>query len=419
LLKVILISFSFKKGGAGIAANNFFSLLNNVSSLQAEVVSQDKAGFFQFILRLISFAIGKLQRDQNLTKHSLNLFSYHGVIEAFKTNPKAIFHLHWINNDTLSIRDFRKIPSGSIITLHDEWLYCGAEHSYKLNDTCLDFESGYQRKKNGVLGIHWNYYIWKKKLKQLQGRRDLIYTAPSTWLLDRAKKSMILKDAEVVLLPNYIDTEVFTPASAFHQQKYRNSLSLEEGDIMVSFGAIDGNRDPLKGIVYLNQALDVLGRRLSESEKNKIKFFSFGGKIKGNSIVNGFTLVSLGYISDKSALALLYSSSDFVVVPSVIESFGQVAAEALACESPVVCFSTSGLTDIVLDDQNGFYADPFSADSLAEKIFQMIRMPKNKRIEFGKNGRAHVESSFSRQVVRDKYLKTIELAFSLKAGLNQ
>lgn len=419
MLKVVLVSFSFKKGGAGIAANNFYSLINNVPSWQGEAVSQDKAGTFHFILRLISFALGKLQRDQNPTKHSLNLFSYHRVIEAFKTNPKAVFHLHWINNDTLSIRDFRKIPSGSILTLHDEWLYCGAEHSYKLDDANLDFETGYQQRKKGVVGLHWNYYIWKKKLKQLQGRSDLIYTTPSTWMLNRAKKSMILKDSEVVLLPNYIDTEVFTPAAVLDQQDFRNSLSLKEDELMVLFGAIDGSRDPLKGTVYLDQALDVLGKRLSESEKKKIKFFSFGGKKKETSIVNGFTLVSLGYISDKSTLALLYSSSDFVIVPSVLESFGQVAAEALACESPVVCFETSGLCDIVEDGVSGFFAKPFMALSLADQILKMIQTPKNIKEDMGRNGRTHIQNNFSSSVIIEKYQRVLQSALAIKSQKSQ
>ena len=415
MAKIILISFSFKKGGAGIAANNFYSLINNLSTWQAEGVSQDTAGSFHFILRVISFALGKLQSDQNFTKHSLNLFSFHRVIDAFRTNPEAVFHLHWINNDTLSIRDFRKIPPGSIITLHDEWLYCGAEHSYKLDDVNLDFETGYQQRKKGVVGLHWNYHIWKKKLNQLQGRRDLIYTVPSTWMLNRAKKSMILKDSEVVLLPNCIDTEVFSPASNINQKEFRNSKHLEDDEIMVSFGAIDGSRDPLKGTIYLNQALNVLAKKFSDAERKKIKFFSFGGKIKETSIVNGFTLVSLGYISEKSTLALLYSSSDFVVVPSVLESFGQVAAEALACESPVVCFETSGLCDIVEDGVSGFFAKPFQVLSLADQILKLVQTPKNIKEEMGRNGRTHILNNFSSSVISEKYQRVLQSALTIKS----
>lgn len=50
----------------------------------------------------------------------------------------------------LSIFDFDKIPSGSIITLHDEWLYCGAEHCYRISDDANDFIHGYNFFKKGV-----------------------------------------------------------------------------------------------------------------------------------------------------------------------------------------------------------------------------------------------------------------------------
>jgi glycosyltransferase involved in cell wall biosynthesis len=213
MFKFILISFSFQRGGAGIAANKFKNLLTgNPYGFSPSILSQDEAGRLQFVKRIISFILSKFQLDGNPIKHSLNLFSYSPVIKKFKAEPQSIYHLHWFNNDTVSVFDLDKIPKGSIITLHDEWLYCGSEHCYKVLDDTDEFRRGYSCFKKGVYGFHWNYIIWRIKKLKLSHRSDLIYTVPSLWMLSRAQSSLILKNADVRYLPNPIDTDLFNLA---------------------------------------------------------------------------------------------------------------------------------------------------------------------------------------------------------------
>jgi glycosyltransferase involved in cell wall biosynthesis len=414
--KLIFISYSLGKGGAAIAAYNFLTLAKGMLGYEIQSVSQDSAGLIHYLKRVVCWILGKLQKDNNPTKHSLNLFSYPPVLQIFRKEKGSMFHIHWINNDTLSIKDFKKIPAGSILTLHDEWLYCGAEHYYKTDDPILDFVGGYKREKKGLSGINWNYFIWRKKCSTLQGRKDLIFTVPSTWMLERAKRSQILKKSTVVLLPNSIDTKVFSPAANESILAFRSSLSIAENDVVISFGAIDGTKNFLKGHQILSEALGLLEKKLSSSEKKGLTFLSFGGKQKGKYLINGFPVISLGHIDSKPDLALMYSSSDVVVVPSLIESFGQVAAEALATETPVICFKVSGLLDIVEESRSGLLAEPYLASSLADQLENLIRMPRSARKTMGKNGREHVVRNFSREVIAIKYLEVLEMATRLKAS---
>jgi glycosyltransferase involved in cell wall biosynthesis len=105
-----------------------------------------------------------------------------------------------------------------------------------------------------------------------------------------------------------------------------------------------------------------------------------------------------------------------VVVPSIIESFGQVAAEALASETPVICFKVSGLVDIVEEPKSGLLAEPYLASSLADQLEILIRMPKTLRKTMGKNGRDHVVQNFSREIIAEKYQEVLEMASRLKAS---
>ena len=110
IFKTIIISYSTRIGGAGIAADNFRQLLNDdIANYQVGVISQDKSGINHIFKRLVSFILSKLQFDGNPTKHSLNLFSFKPVINSFMKDKDTIHHIHWINNDTLSIFDFDKV----------------------------------------------------------------------------------------------------------------------------------------------------------------------------------------------------------------------------------------------------------------------------------------------------------------------
>ena len=409
VLKIEIISFSLENGGAGIAANKFKKLITkNKLNFQVSSITQDSSGKFQFFKRLISYLLSKLQIDGNPTKHSLNLFSFQPIVTLFKKNTKnKLYHIHWINNDTLSIFDFHRIPSGSVITLHDEWLYCGAEHYYKICDESNDFINGYCYFKKGIIGVHWNSMVWKVKYNQLFHRKDLIYTVPSNWMLERAKASAILKESNIHLLPNPIDTEVFKKYSEDIVHSFRENLNIDKDSFVIVFGAISGDKNKLKGLGLLASALKLLQSRLLQTPTSKVVIVDFGGK-RSEGMLFGFRNVSLGTIKDPSYLATLYCSADSVVVPSLVESFGQVAAEALSCCTPVVSFNTSGLRDIVLHQYNGLVAEPLSINSLCDQLFKMIDSPRSVLLRMGENGRKHVLENFSYPVIKKKYLNILQ-----------
>tara|TARA_B100001063_G_C16734692_1_gene541321 strand:+ start:386 stop:1648 length:1263 start_codon:yes stop_codon:yes gene_type:complete len=412
--KIEIISFSLKSGGAGIAASKFKKLLiKNVLNYEVNSTTQDSSGKYQFFKRLISKLLTKLQFDGNPTKHSLNFFSFRSIITLFKkrTNDK-LFHIHWINNDTLSIFDFHSIPSGSIITLHDEWLYCGSEHYYNVYDNSNDFIYGYRYFKKGIIGIHWNYLLWRIKYNKLSHRKDLIYTVPSRWMLERAKASSILKESNICLLPNPIDTEVFKKYSEDEIKSFRDDLNIDKECFVIVFGAISGKKNKLKGLDLLSSAFELLQSKLLQVPISKVVLVDFGG-LKSEGKLFGFRNISLGHIKDPIYLAKLYCLADCVTVPSMVESFGQVAAEALSCCTPVVSFDTSGLKDIVLHKYNGLVAEPLSITSLCEQLRNIIESPKKTRLKLGENGRKHVLEKFSYPIIQKKYLNILEEALEL------
>lgn len=413
--KINIVSYSFHQGGAAIAAKKFVKLLED-TSYSVSTISQDDAGFIMFTKRLISYLIGLLDIRDNPSKHALNLFSYPPLVNEFRKNS-GLFHFHWISNDTLSVFDYCKIPRGSIMTLHDEWLYCATEHYYNIMSTNKLFIDGYPR---GILNrnsLNLKYLIWSIKYKSLSERDDIIYTVPSKWMYDRAAQSKILNNSHLRILPNPIDTSLFKPLPQDLILVERLRLGIEQDDFVFIFGAVDSNKNPLKGGHLLLEALATLSNRLSKDLKSKIKIIIFGGDEVKVDTISTFMCISVGHVKDPTILSRLYAISDCLVTPSLVESFGQVPAEAQACGTPAIAFDSSGLKDVIIDSVTGLLAKPFSVDSLANCMFDFLHKDKKERRSLSLGAREHIESNFSYAVVKRKYLEFLSEAAEINQNI--
>ncbi len=403
-----VFAYSFTKGGAAIAANKFNQIASQYLDYNVCVCEVKKGVSFHFCKRLVSFLLVKMQYDDNPIKHSLNLFSDRRMVKKMSSICQTPTHIHWINNDTISIFDFDKIPSGAIVSLHDEWLYCGAEHVAILQGKTYEpeFVTGYKFFKPSFVGVNWNYIIWRIKLKKLSQRKDLLFTVPSSWMLDRAKKSVILQELDIKLLPNPINTDIFKRSDKTEIERFRMRQGIDENDFVIAFGSFSGNANFYKGQHLLNEALTLFEKNHTNKFSNNIKFVSFGAKIpKRNNNV-----LELGFFSNETDLSLFYSSIDCLIITSMVESFGQVAAEAVSCEAPVVCFATSGLRDIIIDGETGLTAPCYNVKALANQIQKIVEMDEKERKSIGKKGRKHIINNFSFPKVAEKYAAVLKQA---------
>ena len=94
----------------------------------------------------------------------------------------------------------------------------------------------------------------------------------------------------------------------------------------------------------------------------------------------------LGTLTDLQHIAKLYSAADIMLVPSRLEAFGQTASEALACGTPVACFDTSGLRDIVLHKKDGYRAIAFDINDFVAGVLwclDLTLLSLNERIAKG------------------------------------
>ncbi|EEQ12405.1 glycosyl transferase [Yersinia mollaretii ATCC 43969] len=412
-MKVCVISFSDNRGGAAKAANRQVKAIKkycpdwSVNFLVAEKISNDDSIIgpnkldktIHFFLRVMSFLITKLQITKNKSKHSLNIFSSRHVINSIDYSSDVI-HLHWFNNDTISLSKLMGILSeykGKIvITMHDDWLFCGLEHS---SYESVRFIDGYHANNSDNLLLDLDRAIFNKKLKikSLLERKKVILTTPSLWMLKRASSSLLLRNANLKYVPNIIDCDLFKP---YPKLGCRHKLEISNESFVISFGAVGGVSNPLKGYDLLIRVLNHLNKNYTEMKC--VELLVFGGDTQCKESLCGFNITYTGVIESTEDMAMLYSSADLVLVPSLIESFGQVAAESLACETPVIAFDNSGVSEVIRDN-GGIIIDAFDIEEFSKSIFSFYSLSELERRSMGRKGRLAMIKKYSPETVSAKW----------------
>jgi glycosyltransferase involved in cell wall biosynthesis len=89
-----------------------------------------------------------------------------------------------------------------------------------------------------------------------------------------------------------------------------------------------------------------------------------------------------------------YNSAQLLVSPSLYEGFGLPAAEAMACETPVLATTGGALPEVVSHGETGWLVPPGDAHALARAI-KLLTADETLRERLGKSGRQSVLERFS------------------------
>jgi glycosyltransferase involved in cell wall biosynthesis len=370
-MKVLHVSLWDSRGGAAIAASRLhLGLIDQeidsrmlVARAGGNVPKVDllRSGWgFQLdrAQEKLSNYVSKSQVDESLFACSLNLRSNNLIKRIDEIDPDVV-HLHWVGGGMLRIEDLPKIKQPIVWTLHDMWPFCGSEH-YSLGPS-ERWKKGYTRESrpDGASGLDLTRRVWLRKYRSWSNL-SLTTVSPSSWMQECAANSSLWKDNHNVrheCIHNGLDVNVFKP---LEKTQARRDLNLSDDLPILLFGAQSINSH-VKGGDLLRDALS-----LALSKGLKFQLVTFGSGESSN--IAGVRITHVGRIHDAVQLAKLYSAADVMLVPSRIESFGQVASEALSSGTPVLCFNTTGLMDIVEHKRCGYRAKCFSVDDFVRGL---------------------------------------------------
>ncbi len=196
----------------------------------------------------------------------------------------------------------------------------------------------------------------------------------------------IIPRSKIKVIYPGVNKTLFFPVNG---AKTPQSLKRRKGErILLYVGRID----PVKSLMSVIEALSLL-KRDDSSLYGLLKLVVIGGGRKDKELLQNKEynrlqeaikkknlegkIIFLGS-KKQSQLRRYYSASDALVVPSLYESFGLVAVEALACGTPVIASKIGELGTLVREGKNGFSFHPNDPASLADNIRHFFSQEKSR-----------------------------------------
>lgn len=185
---------------------------------------------------------------------------------------------------------------------------------------------------------------------------------------------------KMTVIPPGVDVGHFYPIPADEAKQF---IGLKPENRMILFV---GRIEPLKGVDTLIQAMSCLDMSLTSKDR-PVHLAIIGGEPDVNpkdmsdemmrlqkmcdDLCMGGMVVFLGKRA-QDTLPYYYSAAEVLVMPSLYESFGMVALEAMASGAPVIASEVGGLGYLVQDGVTGYTVPDSDPGALCEKLSMLL-----------------------------------------------
>ncbi len=110
---------------------------------------------------------------------------------------------------------------------------------------------------------------------------------------------------------------------------------------------------------------------------------------------------------DREELSALYAGASLFVLPSRLETWGDVLLEAMAFGLPCIGVRGQPMEEIILQDETGFLVPPGDTEALAAAMMKVLEDP-TVASRMGKSGRKRVTQNFSWPLVAQRLISGIQ-----------
>ena len=338
-------------------------------------------------LFLIKYTNRKRQIFSN--SRALNLIS-----KTTKNYNLDIVHLFWVSGGLLNISDLNLIQKPIIWTLHDMYPMTGGCH---YDEECNKFKShcGNCPILNSNNKFDLSFINLSLKIKHWKNL-DFHIVGTSKWISDQASQSTIFKNFPVYTIANPIDTDLFKP---FDKTYAKNFFNFSNKKLHILFSAHGALSDKRKGVKLLIDAINLLDEK---NELKNVELTILGSHIHHNKIATRCKINHIPFIANEHSRILLYSASDILIAPSLQENLSNTVMEALSCGLPVIAFKVGGMSDLIVNYENGILVEKIDFNLLSEQIqFSLINSIWRKNASLF--ARRYVINNFSKNIIGAQY----------------
>lgn len=337
-----------------------------------------------------------------LTKHGVTyrriasraekFFSMPGMISPFGKRLQKIpafqrsevVHYHLIHNYLISIKDLPMLMKAkpSVWSWHDPWAVTG--HCVHPKD-CNGWRAGCS--SCPYLGEHFPLKIdcagklWKRK-QEIYKKMDADIVVSSDFMMDFAKNSPLGQCfTRIHKIPFGVHIDQFGRTDACVAKE---RFGIPSTNFVVAFRC---EKNPYKGTEYIFKMLE----RMPNGQN--VSILTIGKQPLPAGISRRFHTVELGWQDDPQLLADFYSACDVFLMPSMAESFGLMAVEAMASSRPVICFEGTALPAVTFAPECGIAVAKGDVDALLATVRRLCDHPEEAQ-KRGELGRQKVEEHY-------------------------
>lgn len=338
-------------------------------------------------------------------RHSINglLFPWGRVLAETAAFKEAdVVHYHLIHNGVISLLDLPWLVGlkPSVWTFHDPWPLTGhCVHPMG----CEGWLTGcspcpYLDRQFPIAHDHADR-LWRVKQRVLAGL-DIDVVVASEWMLDMVRRSPITSHLDRVhLIPFGVDARPFLADD--EKVESRRRLHIPEGDFVVLLRASTWE---VKGLSYVVDAF------ASSAPTRTTTLLTVDDRGLLKSLRRNYRIVDLGWIGD-DLYPVALSACDVFLMPSLAESFGLMAVEAMAAGRPVVCFEGTALAAVTHAPDCGMAVPERDAEALRRAVDRLAADP-SEALRRGQLGRELV----SREYAHERYLDSMTALYDSVAA---
>lgn len=405
-MKITLLSRGDRGAGGYVAVYRLYQGLKKVedqtsllvgSAKKSDTVSLNTSSF-EKVFSQVAPNLDKLPLKRYRDRPS-TLFSTQwvpdGIVAKLNHIKPDIVNVHWVSQGFMQIETLAKLPYPLVWTNHDMWGFTGGCHYSQGCDRYIE-SCGQCPQLNSSKEQDLSRWVWQRKQRAWK-TLPLTLVSPSHWLADCMKKSSLFRDKRIEVIANGLDTTVYKPCSRAYA---RNRLNLPQDKHLILFGAVNATSDTRKGFHLLQPAL----QHLSQSDRqDNIELVIFGASRPQQEPFLGFKTHYLGKFQDDLALSLIYAAVDLFVAPSIQDNLPNTILESLACGTPAIAFKIGGMPDMIEHQQNGYLAQAFEIEDLAQGIAWILK-DKERYQHLCDRARQKVEQEFTLEIQTQNYL---------------
>lgn len=230
---------------------------------------------------------------------------------------------------------------------------------------------------------------------------DLTLIVASDWMKGRVEKSPLMRRFHVEKIPFGVDENIFFPHS---RASARQKLGIDTENHVISFRGSSAKYGasvyPFKGMPYITEALEMF------EPVKPTTLIVLEDPTEIMHLSAKFNIINIPWAEQEQIVDVL-NASDIFLMPSMYESFGVMAIEAMACGTPVVGFTGTPVEENVGDSLGGRIVKRADAIALANAIQGLLR-DEEMLNHIGKTARQRAVEKFTVGAYLSKHIAIYE-----------